>query len=190
MLCTVVWFVAPVGKEQVVGYQFTVTRFTPDSEIQFEMFYVSTFQLQKQDLRRNTWNIVCGRTGATWPAMNSAACNCMIAVLMLTANCSGNWTATETESGYNHFTAMWAKCTHPGVSGVCSLPVNREYPFPDLRPRTVVPSRHWSVIAAEPISNSPFIISGRTHNNDIFAAACYCRQVPHGGSTRLRKCLL
>jgi len=105
--------------------------------------------------------------------------------------------------GYNHITAIPAEGTHPGVSGVCllvatiislpfqlkaltsvclvctSLPVNRLYSFSDLRPRNLVPSRHWSVTVAQPISNSLSIISGRTHSNDIFAAACYCPKVQY-----------
>jgi hypothetical protein len=48
MLYTVVvWFVARIGKEQVAAYQFTVTKFTPDSELQLEMFYVGTFRLER-----------------------------------------------------------------------------------------------------------------------------------------------
>jgi hypothetical protein len=54
MSYTVVWFVARIGKEQVAAYQYTVTKFTPHSELKLKMFYVSTFWLQRQDILRNT----------------------------------------------------------------------------------------------------------------------------------------
>ena len=42
------------SKEQVTAYTFTVTKFSPDSELQLDMFYVSKLRLQRQDTLRNT----------------------------------------------------------------------------------------------------------------------------------------
>ena len=111
------------------GLSIHCNKLYPYSELQLEMFYVSTFRLQRQDTRRNTQNNVPGGIGATWPTMNSTVCSFMFVVLRLTANYPWNLIATKTQDGYNHFRAMSAKCTHPGVSGVCQLAGQQSVPI-------------------------------------------------------------